>query len=156
MTETVYRGRPGGDVQVIVSDDPTQVTRTFPLPHFVKHSPDGYSWGYGGSGPAELARCLLIHALGERALCTTCNGRGRVTATDEDDPGKWFRPALEGDDPAAVVGCIDCDAGFAPAVERCYQTFKFEHVAGWPQEETWEITREEILAWHAAQSSTRH
>ena len=35
-----------------------------PLPHQVKHSPIGMSWGYHGSGAADLARSLLIHALG--------------------------------------------------------------------------------------------
>lgn len=36
----------------------------YPLPHFVQHSPDGFEWGYGGSGPSELARCVLIDHLG--------------------------------------------------------------------------------------------
>jgi hypothetical protein len=31
------------------------------LPHRVMHSPDGFCWGYGGSGPADLARSLLMH-----------------------------------------------------------------------------------------------
>lgn len=35
------------------------------LEHQVRHSPTGFEWGYGGSGPAELARCLLIDAVGE-------------------------------------------------------------------------------------------
>lgn len=26
------------------------------------HSPDGFAWGYGGSGPAQLALALLLHA----------------------------------------------------------------------------------------------
>jgi hypothetical protein len=34
-----------------------------PLTHYVKHSPDGFAWGYEGSGPADLARCILIDAL---------------------------------------------------------------------------------------------
>ena len=25
------------------------------------HSPDGFNWGYGGSGPAQLALALLMH-----------------------------------------------------------------------------------------------
>ncbi len=25
------------------------------------HSPDGFNWGYGGSGPAQLALALLLH-----------------------------------------------------------------------------------------------
>ena len=33
---------------------------TYELVHHVRHSPDGFEWGYGGSGPSELARCILI------------------------------------------------------------------------------------------------
>jgi len=36
-----------------------------PLEHHVKHSPDGFAWGYAGSGPTELARCILIDATGD-------------------------------------------------------------------------------------------
>lgn len=25
------------------------------------HSPDGFNWGYGGSGPSQLALALLLH-----------------------------------------------------------------------------------------------
>lgn len=32
-----------------------------PLHHFVQHSPTGFEMGYGGSGPADLARSILIH-----------------------------------------------------------------------------------------------
>ncbi|MGD0263759.1 MAG: DUF6166 domain-containing protein [Candidatus Methylomirabilota bacterium] len=28
-----------------------------------RHSPTGYEWGYGGSGPSELARALLTSTL---------------------------------------------------------------------------------------------
>jgi Family of unknown function (DUF6166) len=27
----------------------------------INHSPDGFSWGYGGSGPSQLALALLLH-----------------------------------------------------------------------------------------------
>lgn len=27
----------------------------------VRHSPDGFEWGYGGSGPAQLALGILFH-----------------------------------------------------------------------------------------------
>lgn len=33
--------------------------------HIVRHSPDGFNWGYCGSGPAELARCLLLEVIGK-------------------------------------------------------------------------------------------
>lgn len=36
-----------------------------PLKHKVYHSPDGFNWGYGGSGPADLARSILWDYLGE-------------------------------------------------------------------------------------------
>lgn len=32
------------------------------------HSPDGFSWGYGGSGPAQLALALLADATGDDDL----------------------------------------------------------------------------------------
>ena len=31
-----------------------------PLKHQVKHSPTGMEWGYGGSGPADTARSILM------------------------------------------------------------------------------------------------
>jgi hypothetical protein len=34
------------------------------LEHRVHHSPTGFSWGYGGSGPADLARSILWDFLG--------------------------------------------------------------------------------------------
>ena len=30
------------------------------LKHYVRHSPDGFEFGYSGSGPADLARSILI------------------------------------------------------------------------------------------------
>jgi hypothetical protein len=32
------------------------------------HSPDGFQWGYGGSGPAQLALAILADALGNEDL----------------------------------------------------------------------------------------
>jgi Family of unknown function (DUF6166) len=30
-----------------------------------RHSPDGFNWGYGGSGPAQLALALLLNVSGD-------------------------------------------------------------------------------------------
>lgn len=50
-----------GTVRIVNSAEPsTQLV----LYHDVRHSPDGFSWGYSGSGPAELARCILLDHLG--------------------------------------------------------------------------------------------
>src|SRR4051812_34392408 len=34
------------------------------------HSPDGFNWGYGGSGPAQLSLALLADATGEPDTAT--------------------------------------------------------------------------------------
>ena len=37
------------------------------VPHeWVWHSPGGFEWGYGGSGPADLALNILLSATGDR------------------------------------------------------------------------------------------
>jgi hypothetical protein len=55
-----YRGQrqKDGTARVTVNGDP------LPLEGF--HSPTGFEWGYLGSGPAELARALMRHHLGDR------------------------------------------------------------------------------------------
>jgi hypothetical protein len=35
-----------------------------PLRHVCLHSPDGFEWGYGGSGPADLALSILADVIG--------------------------------------------------------------------------------------------
>lgn len=59
----VYRGRrlPGDTVVTVETNDDS-----YELPHHVHHSPDGFEWGYGGSGPAELAKDILWDFLGEQ------------------------------------------------------------------------------------------
>jgi hypothetical protein len=41
------------------------VLRIVPRYDLRNHSPDGFNWGYGGSGPAQLALALLADALGD-------------------------------------------------------------------------------------------
>ena len=38
--------------------------RQSPLPHLVHHSLSGFEWGYGGNGPADLARSIVGDVLG--------------------------------------------------------------------------------------------
>jgi len=63
---TFYRGyREHGTARVVIDDK----GRTRPLPKQLKlfnHSPTGFEWGYGGSGPAQLALAILVHALGDK------------------------------------------------------------------------------------------
>jgi hypothetical protein len=36
--------------------------------HVRNHSPDGFEWGYGGSGPAQCALAILMHVTRDRSL----------------------------------------------------------------------------------------
>ena len=47
----------------------------YELRHHPLHSPDGFDWGYSGSGPTDAARCILIHYLGIRMPRTTKKSR---------------------------------------------------------------------------------
>lgn len=69
----IYAGHLGPDrrpaaVMVMEGEPDDEATRQYPLEHHVQHSPDGFSWGYRGSGPAELARCLLWDHLGAQPI----------------------------------------------------------------------------------------
>lgn len=59
----IYSGvrRSVGDVSVTVRTlaQDQQALNEKPLHHVVYHSPDGFEWGYGGSGPADLALSIL-------------------------------------------------------------------------------------------------
>lgn len=35
-----------------------------PLKHIVRHSPDGFEWGYGGSGPSDTALSIMMDYFG--------------------------------------------------------------------------------------------
>ena len=75
----VYKGRRLGTVKDTGSDvvvTVQEIQKDFPgfsdikgeiknLKHHVYHSPTGFSWGYGGSGPADLACSILWDLLGK-------------------------------------------------------------------------------------------
>ncbi len=53
-------GVPGGRAVVVVGDDGQE--RTLPgRQDLFDHSPDGFMWGYSGSGPAQLSLAILCH-----------------------------------------------------------------------------------------------
>jgi hypothetical protein len=136
LKEVWYAGHADGSVTVIHA-----MTET-PLPHHVKHSPTGFGWGYGGSGPAELARCLLIHALGEDAKCKTCAGTGSlvyVPAADKHMPIEEAEADYTGWDPNDTVSCWECEDGIG-VLPAMYQQFKFDVVAQFPAGEPWKDT----------------
>ena len=63
-----YRGNPaGGNFVVTVMEDGGQVRGLDPRLDLRNHSPSGFAWGYGGSGPAQLSLAILSDALGDDA-----------------------------------------------------------------------------------------
>lgn len=42
-----------------------------PSQKLYNHSPDGFAWGYNGSGPAQLALALLLDITGDSKLSLT-------------------------------------------------------------------------------------
>jgi hypothetical protein len=63
MTDKFYVGRrePDGKCRVVI-DGTTRLKLRLDL---ASHSPTGFEWGYGGSGPAQLALAILADALGD-------------------------------------------------------------------------------------------
>ena len=66
-----YRGLPvrttQGGFKVFKDDGPLDPARSLKA---VNHSPDGFNWGYGGSGPAQLALALLLEETDEATALT--------------------------------------------------------------------------------------
>jgi hypothetical protein len=145
---TVYTGygpgSPGGGHLVTVTRDGVES----PLRHVVMHSPTGFAWSYGGSGPADLALSLLVDALGDRATCRTCGGTGEVVFDQDADrevPYDEERHTHPGSERfSEPMGCMDCDRGIPRGLP--YQEFKWAVVAGLG--ESWTLTREQILDWY--------
>ena len=99
--EKKYFGRPertprGGFVVEVVTGS-KRMRPLNPRNDLWDHSPDGFAWGYGGSGPAQLALALAADVLG--------------------------------DDQRAV---------------RIHQQLKFELVARWPQDHSWQIGEQAV------------
>lgn len=87
------------EVEVLVLDKGRGWRKT--LRHRVLHSPTGMNWGYGGSGPADLALSILCNFLGDSQ-----------------------KPTVRG-------GCWgECEHNYCLAV-RHHQGFEREFVAGW-------------------------
>lgn len=57
------------------------------------HSPTGFEWGYGGSGPAQLALAILAHATGNDRLACRLHQPfkwARIAGLDRDQPWRIY------------------------------------------------------------------
>jgi len=59
------------------------------------HSPDGFEWGYGGSGPAQLALALLADCLGDDEKATAFYQAFKFAVVATLDRDRWRLTELE-------------------------------------------------------------
>lgn len=102
MDSSIYEGarsKDGAMVRVKFSYNGEQHTRTLdPRNDLYNHSPDGFEWGYSGSGPAQLALAICADVLGsdERALRVYQRFKARMVAPIDGDDFSITAPrALE-------------------------------------------------------------
>lgn len=62
----IFVGTRGADGAAVHIEDRAGARRPLPLRlDLVGHSPTGFEWGYGGSGPAQLALAILAIVVGD-------------------------------------------------------------------------------------------
>lgn len=96
-----------------------------PLRHIDYHSPDGFEWGYGGSGPADLALSILANHFNERHVTGAYLRRLKLTGGA---PRCWRYHQDFKRDAIAELGRGQAD--------------------------TWTLTSDDINAWLARQAET--
>lgn len=137
-------GGPGSGTVAVREHGGTTSGVTLPPRNDVRnHSPDGLEWGYGGSGPGQLALALLLHALNEpltpETRCGECQHLSQLHGARACDDFQYDAEL------SASYPCI-C-RGFVPEYQaralRLYMRFKFSVVAriGRP---TWSLTSDQV------------
>jgi len=64
----VYRGGPYQVCGPLIVTKDGAVLSPAPSQQVWNHSPDGFQWGYEGSGPAQLALAVLLDVTGDAEL----------------------------------------------------------------------------------------
>jgi hypothetical protein len=90
---------------VIISTDKSP--RHLPVGPSLKlrnHSPSGFSWGYGGSGPSQLALAILLDYLGDRERALRLYQRFKLLTTARwDGDANWKLTGSQIDDIVAEL-----------------------------------------------------
>lgn len=143
-TGRVYSGsagqpRVGGVViEVRVPGEPVEK-----LLHRLFHSPSGMRWGFRGAGPKDLARSLLIDALGDAVKCRVCRGGNKVVFDTAADLFVAYDPVVHGTRPAGACGA--CRHGYTLTYHE-ESAFEADVVARLGAE--WALTDTQITHWH--------
>lgn len=99
-----------------------------PLPHIIMHSPSGFEWGHGGSGPSDLALAILADALGESARLPVA--------------------VFERYAPEHAARIADMRAW------ALHHAFKWDVIARLPRRGSWMLTSRDVRNWLAMQPET--
>ncbi|MFJ6701121.1 DUF6166 domain-containing protein [Streptomyces sp. NPDC091272] len=155
--DIVYIGRRTSRGEAVVTMESVDGTELGQLPNAPTGRdrwPGSVEWGYGGQGPRELSRSLLLHALGSAAVCHTCGGTGgmRVRAVPATPDGYVLESYADGPVPDADhrVDCPRYDGCEWGNVAVPGAQFFDDYVARWPKGgtgEQWRLRRSEVLAW---------
>jgi hypothetical protein len=93
-------GRAEGErAYALFVDDSGDATPIDPRHDLRNHSPDGFEWGYGGSGPAQLALAILAHHLRASGrpepdrLALACHQDFKWDKVADRDREPWILPA---------------------------------------------------------------
>ncbi len=110
------QGGASGAVSLVVYEEGQEPYR---LRHMIVHSPSGMSWGYHGSGAADLALSILADYLGETATIPMHERYDHAIARRIEETGAWL----------------------------LHQEFKRDFVATLPQDRNITIDGVDIAAW---------
>lgn len=97
MSKKLYKAtRTDKGVECVVTTDDGSYSLP-PCNEIVNHSPDGFEFGYSGSGPSQLALALCVDALADtaRALNVYQRVRDMKIANVEGDEGTFTADEIE-------------------------------------------------------------
>lgn len=120
---------PTGGRLVEVIEDGGERRPLNPRNELYNHSPNGFEWGYGGSGPAQLALAILADHLATKAAETL------LVSSELGDPQAIDTRRTSLADRAAV---------------RLHQDFKFARIAPMEQACGFELTDEDVSTFVAS------
>ena len=80
-----YEGRREGYAVIVTVDG----RRLDPRHDLWNHSPSGFEWGYGGSGPAQLALAILADHCSNDAEALDCYQQFKTTVIAKLPQGAW-------------------------------------------------------------------
>lgn len=92
----IYVGtRTSNGTSVVVSEDGNNPQPLDPKNKLVNHSPDGFEWGYHGSGPAQLSLALLANALNSEEVAVKYYQKFKQQVVSKFNKDEWSITAIE-------------------------------------------------------------